>query len=135
LIYRCADLHLQHIAHGGDPFELGSSRPLDLGHWAGHKLEQLSDFSLRHGEAVAIGLALDATYARLIGLLSLDDWQRIVELLEAVKLPTYASELTTFLHDRDDPRCVLQGLAEFREHLGGQLTIILPARIGQGVDV
>src|SRR6266849_6698912 len=39
LIYRCAQLHLDHIATSGDPFELGSSRPLDFGHWAAHKLE------------------------------------------------------------------------------------------------
>src|SRR5688500_9888451 len=38
LIRRCAELHLQHIA-GGDPFEMGSSRPLDFGHWSAHKLE------------------------------------------------------------------------------------------------
>ncbi|MEO0333004.1 MAG: 3-dehydroquinate synthase, partial [Bacteroidota bacterium] len=68
LIYRCADIHLQHIA-GGDPFEMGSSRPLDFGHWAAHKLEQLTDYQLRHGEAVAIGIALDITYSYLKGML------------------------------------------------------------------
>jgi 3-dehydroquinate synthase len=38
VIRRCAALHLTHIASGGDPFELGSSRPLDFGHWSAHKL-------------------------------------------------------------------------------------------------
>ncbi len=52
LVRRSAALHLAHIATGGDPFELGSSRPLDFGHWAAHKLEQLTDHRLRHGEAV-----------------------------------------------------------------------------------
>src|SRR5213075_808681 len=55
LIFRCAELHVNHIATSGDPFEFGSSRPLDFGHWAAHKLEQLSEYKLRHGEAVAIG--------------------------------------------------------------------------------
>ena len=50
----CAALHVKHIATGGDPFEQGSRRPLDFGHWAAHKLEQMSGFQLRHGEAVAI---------------------------------------------------------------------------------
>ena len=132
LVHRCAQLHLEHIATGGDPFELGSSRPLDLGHWAAHKIEQLSGYRLRHGEAVAVGLALDSTYAHLIGLLPAGDYRRILDVLSAVGLPTYALELSERL---DDPRGVLQGLNEFREHLGGPLTITLPRRIGLGTDV
>ncbi len=49
LIYRCAELHVNHIATSGDPFEFGSARPLDFGHWAAHKLEQLSEYRIRHG--------------------------------------------------------------------------------------
>ena len=56
LVKRCAELHMQHIA-GKDPFESGSSRPLDFGHWSAHKLEQLSNFEVLHGEAVAMGMA------------------------------------------------------------------------------
>ncbi len=69
VIRRSAALHLRHIATGGDPFELGSSRPLDFGHWAAHKLEQVTNHRLRHGEAVGIGIALDSTYAYLSGFL------------------------------------------------------------------
>ena len=39
MIRRCAELHMRQIAHGGDPFETGSARPLDYGHWSAHKLE------------------------------------------------------------------------------------------------
>jgi 3-dehydroquinate synthase len=126
-IYRCASLHLHHIATYGDPFEFGSSRPLDFGHWSAHKLEQLSGFSLRHGEAVAIGMALDATYSCLIGMLSQTQWERIVTTLENLGLPFYAPEL-----EDDD---LLEGLKEFREHLGGQLTVMLLQAIGQGREV
>src|SRR3954468_20198214 len=77
MVHRSAELHLQHIATSGDPFELGSSRPLDFGHWAAHKLEQLSHHELRHGEAVAVGIALDSTYSYLTGSLPHADWQRI----------------------------------------------------------
>ena len=59
VIERSAELHLQHICGNGDPFELGSARPLDFGHWAAHKLESMTQHRLRHGEAVAIGMALD----------------------------------------------------------------------------
>ena len=69
LIYKCAELHVNHIASSGDPFEFGSARPLDFGHWAAHKLEQLSSYSIRHGEAVAIGICLDVIYSGLVGML------------------------------------------------------------------
>ncbi len=127
LIRRCAELHLAHIAGGGDPFEMGSARPLDFGHWSAHKLERLSGLRLRHGEAVAIGLALDATYAHLAGLLSAADLRRVLALLGAFGLPCFAPEL-------EDPR-LLDGLAEFREHLGGQLTVVLVHAVGASVEV
>ena len=133
LVYRCAQLHLEHIATSGDPFELGSSRPLDFGHWAAHKLEQLSGYALRHGEAVAIGLALDSTYALFAGMLPEDDWRRILSVIAAVGLPLYASELD--LRAVDGAWAVLAGLEEFREHLGGRLTVMLLAGIGQGREV
>jgi 3-dehydroquinate synthase len=128
LVRRSAALHLAHITAGGDPFELGSSRPLDFGHWAAHKLEQLTEHRLRHGEAVAIGMALDSTYARMLGALPEPEWRRIIDLLAAVGFDLWAPELSRH-HD------VLRGLEEFREHLGGRLTIMLLRGIGQPFDV
>jgi 3-dehydroquinate synthase len=133
LVHRSAELHLDHIATSGDPFELGSSRPLDFGHWAAHKLEQLSHHELRHGEAVAVGIALDSTYSYLTGSLPRADWRRIVALFEAVELPIWHPDLAT-PGSRGRP-AVLAGLEEFREHLGGRLTVMLLERIGSGFDV
>jgi len=135
LIYRCAQLHLNHIATGGDPFESGSSRPLDFGHWAAHKLEQLSDHRLRHGEAVAIGIALDSTYSYLSGWLPALEWQRILQTLVALGFVLYVPELAERLQQPDHPRSLFRGLTEFREHLGGTLTLTLLAGIGQGFEV
>ena len=135
LVHRCAALHMAHIATGGDPFEAGSSRPLDLGHWAAHKLEQLTRHALRHGEAVAIGLALDATYALLVGLLAPDAHARILALLERLGFTLWVPELEAGLDHPDGPDSLLAGLREFREHLGGRLTIPLIERIGHAVDV
>jgi len=133
LIYRCAQLHLNHIATSGDPFEFGSARPLDFGHWAAHKLEQLSEYKIRHGEAVAIGIALDVTYSRDLGLLDRASASRILDLLEALGFDLFASEL---LHvDPEGSMILLEGLEEFREHLGGELTITLLKSIGQGLEV
>ncbi|GAB3022313.1 3-dehydroquinate synthase [Spirosoma pulveris] len=129
LIHRCADMHLQHIA-GGDPFEMGSSRPLDFGHWSAHKLEQLTNFELRHGEAVAIGIALDSLYSQQLGWLSDADANRILATLRTLGFSLYQPML-----DADNSAGVLKGLSEFREHLGGQLTIMLLKDLGQGVEV
>lgn len=135
VVRRSAALHLDHIAHGGDPFELGSSRPLDFGHWAAHRLEHLTAHRLRHGEAVAIGIALDCTYACLIGHLPVADWQRAVNLLLALGQSVYVPELGAHLDSPDHPRSVMRGLAEFREHLGGQLTLMMLKGIGRAFDV
>ena len=138
-IRRCAVLHLSHIASGGDPFELGSSRPLDFGHWSAHKLEQLTDHRLSHGEAVAIGMALDTTYSYLAGFLPEDDWRRIISILPALGLSVYTPELGQHLDAEADgsthANSVLRGLDEFREHLGGSLTILMLRSIGAPFDV
>ena len=67
---------------GGDPFETGSARPLDFGHWAAHRLETLTHYHLRHGEAVAIGIALDTRYSVLAGLLEQAAEERVRFLLD-----------------------------------------------------
>lgn len=135
VIYRCAQLHLNHIATSGDAFEMGSSRPLDFGHWAAHKLEQLTFYNLRHGEAVAIGIALDSTYSYLLGLLSRKDWQQILNTLKVLGFSLYVPELGEELFNFENPRCIFRGLEEFREHLGGKLTITLLESIGRGIEV
>lgn len=133
LIRRCAELHMHQIGHGGDPFEMGSARPLDYGHWSAHKLESLTRYHLRHGEAVAIGIALDARYSVLTGLLEPGAENRICFLLEHLgfKLWHPALEKQTV----DGNLEVLIGLQEFREHLGGELTITLLSEIGVGLEV
>jgi 3-dehydroquinate synthase len=133
MIRRCAVLHLDHIAQQGDPFELGSSRPLDFGHWAAHKLESLSRFTLRHGEAVSIGIALDSRYSVERGLLPPDRAERILALLDALGLPTWHEAADA--RRSDGARAVLDGIAEFQEHLGGELTVMMLRDIGQGCEV
>jgi 3-dehydroquinate synthase len=135
LVRRSAELHLAHIAQGGDPFERGSSRPLDFGHWAAHRLEALSGHAIGHGEAVAIGLALDATYAWLQGWLPAADHRRILALLRALGFTLTAQALAEEGHEGRAPGGLLAGLDEFREHLGGRLTILLPSGIGETFEV
>ena len=133
LIHRSAELHLDHIASSGDPFESGSARPLDFGHWSAHKLEQLSEYRIRHGEAVAIGIALDLIYARKLGCLDAASVDRALRLLDALGFDLFANEL---LHvDSQNALILLDGLEEFREHLGGELSVTLLKGIGRGFEV
>ncbi len=130
LIYKCAEMHMHHIAQGGDPFESGSSRPLDFGHWAAHKLEYMTNYKLRHGEAVAIGIALDVTYACLVGLIDEKTLDHVLGVLEEIGF-----NLQIPLHQEIEIDQLLAGIEEFREHLGGELTITLISGIGKKHDV
>lgn len=132
-IRRSAELHLEHIAGGGDPFEFGSARPLDFGHWSAHKLEPLSDYRIRHGEAVAVGIALDVVYSRRRGLLGEGESERVLSVLRRLGFELYANEL--HYADSSQSLVLLKGLEEFREHLGGELTVTLLSGLGQGVEV
>ncbi|MBE7170304.1 MAG: 3-dehydroquinate synthase [Williamsia sp.] len=127
LIFECARLHMEHIA-GADPFESGSSRPLDFGHWSAHKMEQLTRYELLHGEAVAIGIALDTIYSFLVDYLPEADMLQVVRLLLDLGFELEHPVLA-------QTNSLLTGLHEFSEHLGGRLTIMLLEGIGKGIDV
>ena len=133
LIHQCAVLHLCHIQAAGDPFEQGAARPLDFGHWAAHKIESLSEHELRHGEAVGIGIAIDLLYAVRLGFIPASAVRRVVRGLRAVGLPLWHETLD--MRDPGGRLFVLNGVEEFREHLGGTLHITLPRPLGQKIEV
>ncbi len=133
LIYRCAQLHLEHIRTEGDPFEFGRSRPLDFGHWAGHQIETMTDYKTGHGQAVSIGIAIDSCYAAEKGLLKPEELERILAGLGDSGLPMWHECLRR--RNSAGELKVLDGLDKFREHLGGELTITLPDGIGHKVEV
>ncbi len=121
-------LHLLHITHGGDPFEAREARPLDFGHWSAHKLEALTRYDLRHGEAVAIGVALDCLYSVRAHGLPEARARDVLDCLHRLRLPLYHPIL-------DDPAPIFDGLEEFRQHLGGRLTVTMLRDVGEPLDV
>jgi 3-dehydroquinate synthase len=122
-----ARLHVDHIANSGDPFEETTARPLDFGHWAAHRLEALSEYALNHGEAVAIGLALDVTCSAQLGWLDPAVAGRIRQCLRRLGFALDHPAL-----EQIEP--LMAGLDEFRQHLGGQLTLTMLQAIGQPVQ-
>jgi 3-dehydroquinate synthase len=133
LVRRCAILHLEHIRTGNDPFEQGTARPLDFGHWSAHKLEALSGFAVGHGAAVAIGIALDCHYAAAKGLLRVAARDRILAAMRHAGLVLWDDQLAQ--RTRGGRLAILDGLDDFREHLGGRLTVTLPDGIGRRIEV
>jgi 3-dehydroquinate synthase len=127
MIIRCADLHLEHIRTSGDPFEYGTSRPLDFGHWSAHKIEEMTDGEIKHGEAVAIGIALDSLYSHHAGFISEIELHRVFSILEDIGFDLYHWSLSWM--DADT------ALREFQEHLGGELNIPLLSGIGNKIEV
>ena len=127
-IRRSAIHHLNHITQGGDPFEALEARPLDYGHWSAHKLEVMTDFELRHGEAVGIGVAVDTVYSSMVHGLPAQDADRVLHALARMGLPLDHPAL----HETDE---LFNGLEEFRQHLGGRLTVTMLRGVGDPIDV
>ncbi len=128
MIRRSAELHLEHITAGGDPFEMNQARPLDFGHWSAHRLETLANFAVRHGEAVAIGVAIDTIYSSLVHGLPPEDARRVLSCLRQLGFDLQHPILA-------DTQRLLQGLEEFRQHLGGELTVTMLRAVGKPIDV
>lgn len=133
VIKKSARLHFEHIIRSGDPFEMGNSKPLDFGHWSAHKLEELSGFTLRHGEAVAAGIALDTVYCNNIGLISANETEIIINLLIKLGFKIYVAQLDS--RDSNGNLSILKGIDEFREHLGGELSITMLNGIGRSIEI
>ncbi len=127
VVERTADLHIQHIVEGGDPFESDRARPLDFGHWSAHRLEQMTGFRLTHGDAVAIGLLIDLQYAALREGQPATLARRVADCFTAMGFPLHCDAMT------DEDR-LLEGLELFREHLGGELAITLATRPGHSEE-
>jgi 3-dehydroquinate synthase len=123
-----AQWHLKHITEGGDPFEMLEARPLDYGHWSAHKLEAMSEFSLRHGEAVAIGVAIDTIYSSHKFGFPRRDAARVLRCLCDLGFSLDCPELRNV-------ETLFAGLEEFRQHLGGRLTLTMLHAIGRPFEV
>lgn len=127
-VHQSCLLHLKHITHGGDPFEMLEARPLDFGHWSAHRLEPLTNYQIRHGEAVAIGVAIDTIYSSMKFGFPAEDMRAVCTCLTRMGIQLWHEELTP-------TERLMQGLEEFRQHLGGRLTITMLRGVGDPIDV
>ncbi len=113
-----------------DPFEKSVRATLNLGHTVGHGVEAASGYRLRHGEAVAIGLAAETWIAERMGLAEHGLTDRLSALLKHTGLPSRAPGL--------DPAAVRAAMSSDKKKAGGVLKFALPKRLGEvafGVEV
>ncbi|MGX7676588.1 3-dehydroquinate synthase family protein [Plantactinospora sp. DSM 117369] len=108
-----------------NPWERRLRRLADFGHEFGHVLEERSGYRLRHGEAVAVGMALSCRLGVAAGRLPYTVADRAETLLRRIGLPTYddccdAAELWRALRTHVLP------------HKGGELHLAVPVGIGVG---
>ncbi len=108
-----------------DPYERGQRAVLNLGHTFGHALEVLSGFTLRHGEAVSIGMVAATRTAVALGLCDETVEGRLAALLQRFGLPTY--------YEGYEPREIWEAMATDKKKRGKKLRFVLPRAIGQVV--
>ena len=120
VIARCV-AHKRDIV-AADEFDRGQRNLLNLGHTFGHAVESLSDFTLSHGRAVAIGTAMAARAAVHLGICDQGTATRIMWLLEKFGLPIFADRTAAELSEA--------ALSD-KKRAGNTVNLILPERIGR----
>lgn len=105
-----------------DEFDRGTRRLLNLGHTAGHAIEKLSSFSIPHGQAVAIGLALISRAADKLRLSKQQIAPRIEAALKQNNLPTHCPYTAAEL---------AQAALLDKKRSGGSIDLIMPLSVGE----
>ncbi len=108
-----------------DPFERGRRALLNLGHTFGHAIELVSEFTMRHGEAVAVGLVAAAHMAVELGRCEPKLAERITNLVEHLGLPTHVTGY--------DLEAVLFAMGHDKKRAGKTLRFIIPQALGDTV--
>lgn len=124
MLYQAINVKIRVVQ--ADPFEQGRRAVLNLGHTFGHAFEHLSNFRIRHGEGVAMGLVCAARLATRLGHCSGDTTERIIALLEQLELPIRPPP-----YPPDD---VWTAMFTDKKRQGNTLRFILPRAIGD-VDI
>lgn len=109
-----------------DPFERGRRAVLNLGHTFGHAFEQLSGYTIRHGEGVAMGMACAARLAARLEYCAPETADRIINLLDHLQMPTQPPAFP--------PDLVWRAMGADKKKEAGKLRFILPTDIG-AVDI
>lgn len=114
-----------------DPFERGLRQVLNLGHTIGHAIETASDYQLFHGEAVAIGMAIETSIAEELGIAEKGLTNNVLMVLKGVGLPTD-------IPDNINRSAVINAIKVDKKRMNGKIHFPLPVRVGEchvGVEI
>jgi 3-dehydroquinate synthase len=121
LIVRSVEIKAEVVSR--DEREGGLRKVLNFGHTIGHAVEMVSGFSLLHGEAVAIGMALESTLAERVGLAQTGTAATVIRTLQAIGLPTA-------LPPGFEGDAVIEAMRSDKKGRSGKTRFALPLRIG-----
>ena len=121
LIVRSVEIKADIVSR--DEREEGLRKVLNFGHTIGHAVEMVSGYSLLHGEAVAIGMALESKLAERIGLAKTGTAATVIRTLQAAGLPTN-------LPTEYGPEAVVEAMRSDKKGRSGKTRFALPLRIG-----
>jgi 3-dehydroquinate synthase len=121
LIVRSVEIKADVVSR--DEREEGLRKVLNFGHTIGHAVEMVSGYSLLHGEAVAIGMALETKLAERIGLAQTGTAATVIRTLQAAGLPTD-------LPKECGPEAVIEAMRSDKKGRSGKMMFALPLRIG-----
>lgn len=122
VIRRAAAVKIQVIE--ADPYEAGLRKVLNLGHTIGHAVELVSEFKLKHGQAISIGMSVEASLSERIGLADRGLADQIISVLSRLGLPV---EIPGNLSKPE----ILNVMKVDKKRSKGQVRFALPVRLGE----
>jgi len=130
VVSRCAEYKAGIVA--GDEHEVAGRMALNYGHTIGHAIEAAAGYrGITHGEAIAVGMTLEARLARALGICDATLLARQTELLQTARLPVRLAELR--LSHPPSPAAVMAAMKHDKKARGGRLRFVLPAALGRTV--
>ncbi len=118
VIFRCVELKRDVVQE--DEFDTGKRQLLNLGHTVGHAIEKLSNLTVSHGQAVAIGMAIIAKCAEETASCEIGTYKQVYDVLRKFSLPTE----TTF-----DEEALCNAMLSDKKRFGGTVNLIVPNAI------
>ena len=122
IITSCVKIKADIVAH--DEFEAGRRKLLNFGHTVGHAIEHLSNYSISHGTAVAIGMAIEMGAGYEMGVCDLDSYNELINLLHRFGLP-----YTTKFNAQELANAALSD----KKRRADTITLVFPQKIGSPV--
>lgn len=120
VVARCVELKRNVVAE--DEFDTGARQKLNLGHTIGHGIEAQSNFTVSHGQAVAIGMAIVSKAGAAQGICNTQTYEKILAILKKFGLPITTNCTADVLYS--------SALSD-KKRSGVTVNLVIPKSIGE----